>query len=59
VMKVAVAGTAGLARSIGTAILEEKRHEVVILSRYVYAPSISVFCLNSGVNNLGRNGQIW
>ncbi|RPB12147.1 NAD(P)-binding protein [Morchella conica CCBAS932] len=33
-MKVAVAGTAGLARSIGTAILEERRHEVVILSRY-------------------------
>lgn len=41
-MKVAVAGTAGLARSIGTAILEERRHEVVILSRYVHAPSISV-----------------
>lgn len=51
-MKVAVAGTAGLARSIGTAILEERRHEVVILSRYVHALQF-LFCLNSGVNNFG------
>lgn len=59
-MKVAVVGTAGLARSIGAAILEEQRHEVVMLSRYVHAPSVSVFfCLKSGVNSLGRNGQIW
>lgn len=56
-MKVAVAGTGGLAQHIARAIMNQK-HEVIILSRFVVSPPAFLGVINGADSRMFKLGSL-